>query len=120
LAAAPAGFFFGAVGAMMVIIVFPSIFGADSTFEMSAMASTMCFNTSKRSGRRRPVPPAEPDGHLDLVPSSRKRRICLSFVFRSCSSVLGRTLISLTWMTVCFFLASCSRLLVMYLNFRNP
>ena len=38
-------------------------------------------------------------------------------MFKSCSSVFGRTLISLTWMTVCFFLASCSRLLVMYLNF---
>ena len=42
--------------------------------------------------------------------------MCLSFVLMSCSSVFGRTLISLTWITVCFFLASCSRLLVMYLN----
>ncbi len=41
------GFFLCTVGDTIAIIVFPSIFGADSTFATSAIASTMCFRTSK-------------------------------------------------------------------------
>src|SRR5512135_3549420 len=43
----PRGFFLCTDGETMAIIVFPSIFGADSTLATSAIASTMCFRTSK-------------------------------------------------------------------------
>src|SRR5262245_49757354 len=47
---------------------------------------------------------------LALLPSSRNRRTCLALKSKSCTSVMGPSLPSFTWIVVCFFRASfCHR-----------
>jgi hypothetical protein len=58
----------------------------------------------------------EDDRRLDLVTSERKRVMFFSLNWKSCSSVFGRNLISLTLNCFCFFLAECSFFFRSYRN----
>src|SRR4026207_602421 len=82
---------------------------------MSDMPSIILFSIFQPSSVWAISRPLKRTVTLALLPSSRKRRTCLALKSKSCVSVLGPSLTSLTWIVVCFFRASFCRRDCMYL-----
>src|SRR3989454_7851433 len=93
----------------------PSILGLLSVMAMSCVASTILLSIFQPSSVCAISRPLKRTVTLALCPSSRKRRTCLSLKSKSCFSVFGPILTSLTRIVVCFLRASFSRRACVYL-----
>src|SRR4029079_8240596 len=94
------------LGAMTMIMRRPSMLGVASTVAMSLHSSTTRFKTFMPVCGCVISRPRNTTASRTLFPPSRKRRTCFTLKSMSCSSVLGRNLISLV-STVEAFLRCC-------------
>src|SRR3972149_5638793 len=93
----------------------PSMRGWLSTTAMSLMISVILFSIFQPSSVCAISRPLKRTVPFALLPSPRKRRTCLALKSKSCVSVFGPSLTSLTTMVVCFFRASFCRRACVYL-----
>src|SRR5438552_11399013 len=93
----------------------PSILGLLSVTAISCVASTILLSIFQPSSVCAISRPLKRTVTLALCPSSMKRRTCLSLKSKSCFSVFGPILTSLTRIVVCFLRASFSRRACVYL-----
>src|SRR5262245_57405082 len=99
----------------MMCSIRPSSRGLFSVLAMSCVASTILLSIFQPSSVCAISRPLKRTVTFALCPSSRKRRTCFSLKSKSCFSVLGPILTSLTWIVVCFLRASLSRRACVYL-----
>lgn len=100
------GFF--PLGDNTVVIVRPSNFGGASTTAISARSSQNCATTFCPRSICNISLPRNIMEIRTLLPFIIKSRACFTFVWKSCVSIFGFSLISLTLMTTCAFLLSFS------------
>src|SRR5881396_1828670 len=99
----------------MICSIRPSMRGLFSVTAMSCTASTIFWSIFQPSSVWAISRPLKRTVTLALWPSSMNRRTCLSLKSKSCFSVLGPILTSLTRIVVCFLRASFSRRACVYL-----
>src|SRR5438876_1173009 len=99
----------------MMCSIRPSSLGLFSVTAMSCVASTILFSIFQPSSVCAISRPLKRTVTLALWPSSMNRRTCLSLKSKSCFSVFGPILTSLTRIVVCFLRASFSRRACVYL-----
>src|SRR6185437_2448299 len=99
------GMLFPHLGARIIVMDFPSNFGSASILLTSTSSWATRITTFLPSSGCAIWRPRNIKVTFTLFPSPKNSRACLTLVWKSCSSMPGRNLTSLSSITCCFFLA---------------